>query len=160
MSRAKIFMLSIVLLLSGCTNSSTTTPLSVGNTPIINEPPTSSTTQVFNPTSTTSPKISISQRCLSVGQKEIPLHDVASGVVLIFPNLLDIQSGSVNELPAERATPGLYGGTQVSPDRNMLAYLEDIQNSQKNISDQILWVVDAHAKVLARISFDRNDLEL
>jgi hypothetical protein len=108
-------------------------------------------------TITATPGVNFVQQCLQLEPKEVALKDVSSGVVLLFPYLLDIETNRKNRIPAQQAKSGYYGGGQVSPNRKMYAYTEDILNDQLEIINNILWVVDAQAGLLSKISFNRKD---
>src|SRR5258706_6155787 len=156
--RNNISLVLIILMLISCpTNPFQQIPLAASSTHNVQN--TTLTTPPLFPklTLTTTPNLRFLQRCLDVKDKEVVLKEVASGTVLLFPDLLDIQSGKKYKLPAQPAKSGYYGDGYVSPDGKMFAYTEDILNNQSEIISYILWVVDAHAGVLVKIAFNQRD---
>lgn len=64
------------------------------------------------------------------------------------PYLLDLQNNTRYELPSKPA--GIFfAGAEVSPDGKNLAYVEDTLNTEKQITRQKIWIVNASGKVLA-----------
>jgi len=98
------------------------------------------------------------RRCVRVEAQDTALADVTSGAIVQDNLLWDIQTGKKYPLRTTRSFHSFdvidRHGLQVSPDRKMFAYLEALRSGR-----QVLWVVNARAEMLAKISFRRNDLE-
>lgn len=160
MMRKLIYLIWLMMILSAC--STTPMPFTTTHTPDpspTNRAPT--LTKVIVPTATatllatpTLPQgANLIERCPMVDTKST-LQEVTTGTILQDDSLWDIQTGKKYKLPSTSAIAFDHYGLQVSPNRNMLAYIENTSNQQ-----QILWVLDAHASVLAKHSFERNDIE-
>jgi hypothetical protein len=119
--------------------------------------PNPTATPFSTPIHTAAPGVNFMRQCLQLDSKEVALEDVSSGVVFLFPDLLDIQTGKKNRIPAQQAKSDHYGWGQVSPDKKMYAYIEEILNDQNEIIDHILWVVDAHAGLLSKFLLNQKD---
>jgi Tol biopolymer transport system component len=102
---------------------------------------------------------------LPVSDQAVALKAVASGTILArtaAPDeryfLDDIQTGVEYKVPAAESL--LWAGApQISPNGNTLALMELEYNPQTDkITNDILWVIDAQGKILAKISFNRVNL--
>jgi WD40 repeat protein len=165
MIRKNMLPVLIIFILTGCAaNPSISTSLPASQTPILTatNPPTVMPTLTSVMTAT--PEAGFTQQCLQVIDQEIALKDVTSGTVLFYtgfqkwlPFLVDIQTDKKYKLPVQ-SEDSEWGGFQVSPDRNMFAYLEDVENGQLDSIKSILWVVNAHGDVLVKTIFNRTDL--
>lgn len=149
----------LILLVGGCA-----TPVSPISPQVSSTPPTIEETSV--PTLTSQPSVAPTptsnlkyvQQCIQIETQDTALKDVTTGTVVQDNVLLDIQAEKKYPL----RTTGSFNsfqvidrhGLQVSPGRKMFAYIETIQSGQ-----QALWIVNAQAEMLAKISFRRNDLE-
>ena len=145
------------LLLASCGNPPATASLPASLTPVLRNPATPTITLTPEPTLTATLEPRLVQRCFSVEDKEIALKDVVSGTILINSDLIDSQTEKKYKLPSQ-SNDSSWGGSQASPNRNMFAYLELVENNQSDFIKEILWVVNARADVLAKVTFDRTDL--
>jgi len=98
------------------------------------------------------------EQCLNY-KDETPLGEIATGTIVISNTdftalfLLDLGTGQKYELPYLSKNNIMYSAVKVSPNGNMVAYPEG-----QLIGDggrTTLWVLDAHAEVLAKIPFDQ-----
>jgi WD40 repeat protein len=110
-------------------------------------------------TATTTPEIRFTRQCLNIDDSEVELHRVATGTILLSqytsnsPHLLlDLVTRTEYELPSDVL------GMVVSPNGNMVAYIEQVQSQNNAVANNILWIVDARANVLSKIAFPRGDL--
>jgi hypothetical protein len=164
MIRRNILPALIIFILTGCAASpaiSATLPAS--STPAIERTfsPTATQPSVLTPTAT--PEARFTRQCLQI-KDEVELKEVTSGTILFYipppddlPYLKDIQTGIEYKLPAVSKNSE-RGNLQISPDEKMLALMEWVYNDQHVRISTILWVVDARASILARISIKRADL--
>jgi len=102
--------------------------------------------------------------CFKVQVGEMPLQNLATGTIVLekgaFPYqtfLLDLKSSNEYKLPSQ-SKQVVYFGFQVSPDQNMLAYLEGLQNSAGQFDKMVFWLVNARAEVLQKITFNMPGL--
>jgi len=155
-----IVFVFIIFLLCGCSASAVKQAESTVSktTPTVEATSTSTAlpTPTVIPSATPDPRFA--RQCLDVEPNEVELKDVTSGTALLFPDLVDIQSGKKYKLPAQQAKPWFYGWGNVSPDGRMYAYGEDITNDRGDTTYVIIWVVNAHANVLAKFSFNKEYL--
>lgn len=167
MKRKIILLGTVILLMAGC---NPTTSFRITQTAISDGLPTTAvTSDSISPTGTTTPSPMLvstqipdsgfKNSCLEIAEEEIPLQDVATGMVIFDKDslgrlfLLDLQSSNEYEIPtqSEQVT---YFGFQASPDRNMLAYVEGIQNGDGQFDKMILWIINSRAEVLQKITFN------
>ena len=160
----------LILFLAGCGNPPATPSLPASLTPVLYDPatPTMTLTPELTPTATPGPRFT--QQCFQVIDQEISLKDMASGTILLYIGpgdrnvLKDIQTG-IEYKPPARSKDSSWDSApiisaQISPDETMLAEVESVDNTQSTKSDYILRVFDARAKVLSRVSLNRQDLDL
>lgn len=148
-----------IVMLAGC--AAPASP-STSSTPVIEKTATLARTTDVSTLNTPLPTgLSPVQRCLRVDDKPSALKEVTSGTILQANALLDIQTGKKYKLPfmlVESTEEIPHYSLQVSPNGNMFAHIEAVQNNQHETANDILWIVDAHAVVLAKIPLDRKDL--
>lgn len=165
MKRKNIALLLIVCLTVGCGSanvSSTaqiTLPVSVNSatpdfTPSI--PPYTPSPKI---SSTNAPESNAPNSCLVVADEEGPLESIAIGTVLIGKgynygqSFLDLSTGVKYEVVTQSQC-AFCVRWDVSPDRNLLAGTEEIQNASGRFEKAILWVLNSRAEVLEKITFD------
>jgi hypothetical protein len=161
----KIFAILLILsLLTGCANPATlVTPLASSTPGLV-----STDTPLPVPSVTLAPTVTpvsgLTSQCLPIADREVELKEVASGTILFYiPSpvdqytLKDIQTGDEYKLPAETERVK-YDYFQISPNRKMIARIERELNDQLISIRKVLWVVDAQANVLSKITFNRTDL--
>lgn len=102
--------------------------------------------------------------CFEVKDGESLLQNVANGTIALdrgaFPYqtfLLDLKSGNEYKLPSQ-SEQVVYFGFQVSPDQNMLAYIEGLQSDSGQVDKTVFWIVNARAEVLQKITFNLSEL--
>lgn len=138
------------------------------NKPVVTPVPLSTPTPVVSPTFSGTPVSKIVQNCLTVSDQEVPLLTVAeSGTVLTTTGwddpwmLINLQTASKYKLPLTKDTDRqlpLVGLRQVSPNKNFLAYTEFTLDNSRNVTVQILRVVDSKGNLLATEGFTRDQI--
>ncbi|WKZ46097.1 MAG: WD40 repeat domain-containing protein [Anaerolineales bacterium] len=169
--KIKFILLNICLLvISGCNSAirsiqATQIP-PLGSATVINETATPVNVLATVPTSspirypTNTVGMPSENSCFKVEAEETPLQNVARGTIVLergsFPYqtfLVDLTLGNEYKLPSH-SNQAIYFGFQISPDQNMLAYIEGLQNNDGQFDKMILWVVNARAEVLQKITFN------
>lgn len=149
----------VVFLFAGCATSSGTPAHPVSTSTLVSAK-TRSSIATLSPTLVpiNTPEVDFKKQCLQVNAGETTLKNVSSGVVFlnsdfldIHHGLLDIQTGMKNKIPVQQANS--YGWGEISPNGKMFAYGELITNVQSERIGDILWIVDAHGGLLAKIPF-------
>ena len=159
MIRRNMLPLLIIFILTGCAaNPPISTPSPASLTPTLPATNAPTVTPTPAPVLTTTPETRFTRQCLDVEQNDVTLKDLTSGTVILSFDLVDVQSGKKHKLSAQHPESKFYGYGNVSPDGTMYAYIEDVMSDQLKIINIILWVVDANAKVLSKISLNRVDL--
>ncbi len=153
----------LVSLFTSCINASTPTSQPVSKTPSIENIILPTSVPLPDTLPTVIPDFLFVQSCVKIEDQIVSLKDITVGTILLFtdspenqPFLVDIQTGQRYTLPSETKSP-TFLGAQVSPDGNMFAYIEGITDNQFQFSKGILWVVDAHADILAKVPFDNGN---
>jgi WD40 repeat protein len=154
----------IILFVAGCTPSPTATPAAATGTatPVSQSTATATLLPLPSLTPTVTPVPRFTKQCFPVGDQIVSLKDVASAGTILFdvPDsmlLRDTQTGVEHKLPA--IDYGGYGNFQISPNRKMLALMEEFMNADRTApTNYTLWVVDARAKLLVKISLKRADI--
>lgn len=116
--------------------------------------PTPMPTDMLNPiTSSSCPEL----------KDETPMSEIAKGTVLLDHHssssetlfLLDLATAKEYKLPYQSKKSFVdYNGPKVSPDGTMMAYPEGLTDGENRTT--MLWVINAHADVLAKIPFNQN----
>ncbi len=157
MSKNNIVVSLIIMALTGCMNISAPTSVPASETPWIKNTIVSTPTilPVASPSVTPDPRYV--NNCVQVDDQPVSLSNVTLGTILLYtaspdykPFLMDIQTGQKYFLPF-RANSYFLGA--VSPDRNLLAYFEGVIDSQYQVVESILWVVNAHGDVQSKTTF-------
>jgi hypothetical protein len=148
-----IALLLLLAILAGCAQPPATVHPTASFTPTVQNTATPTTTPLPQPTPTITPDPRFKQQCLQVDTKEMALKNVSAGLVFLDNGLLDLKTGRKNKIPAQQNRS--YGWGEISPDGKMFAYGEAIENDKSEQIGSILWVVDAHASVLSKISFNK-----
>jgi len=107
-------------------------------------------------TATANPRIV--KHCLEIGDKEVPMQEVAkTGTVVLSgdkenkpPYLLDLQTGIRYEMPFDQLYDAGFYGIHASPDGNHLAYVDRVLNKNNELVRDVVWVVNARGEVEAR----------
>lgn len=122
--------------------------------------PTSSRVPLSSPTQFAKSDPLEGQQCWEL-KDEIPIDSISRGTILIRNTaksdnlfLLGLETGKEYKLPYQSKKSVNYNNPQVSPNGNMIAYPEGLIDG--NIRKTMLWVVNAHADVLAKILFDQD----
>lgn len=91
---------------------------------------------------------------------ETPLQHITTGTILLnhtaMSNTLflhNLETGKEYKLPYISKKSVEYNGPGISPNRNMIAYPEALIEGDTRTT--VLWVLDAHADILAKIPFDQ-----
>jgi len=167
MKKKSILGMMLIFLITGCYSNITSpaTPLPPSPTaPNVTEIPSpaliSTATLSPFPSVTNIPNSASTDTCFEPVNGETPLSDVATGTIVLDKGsfayrtfLLDLTSGNEYELPSQ-SKQVTYFGFQVSPDRNLLAYVEGLKNIDGQIDRVILWIINARAEVLEKITFN------
>lgn len=170
MKSKNILFVTLILVMTGC-NAATSSDIAHASLPATNTPNSVPAVTVTSsplpiPTISVTPNSKIMQSCITVGDKEFSLPEVAKNGTIIIGNpdhslaLLDLQTTNHYNAPLatkkdEQAFLPLYG-MDASPDGNNLAYTEFIQDqSGKSIKD-IIWVIDARGRVLMSEAINPN----
>jgi dipeptidyl aminopeptidase/acylaminoacyl peptidase len=150
----------LIYLLSGCaTNPATPVTPTLVNIPTVGQTNIPTATRALDTTLTPTLEADYRQQCLRIEQADVDIENVATGTMLLSqyisnsPHiLLDLATGTQYELPPEVL------GMEVSPNGDMVAYIEQVQSQNSAVANNILWVVDARANVLSKIAFAHGDL--
>jgi WD40 repeat protein len=163
MLKNSLTLVLIILFVAGCTPSPTASPaVATGTaTPVLQSTATATLLPLPSLTPTATPVRRFTQQCFPLGDQIISLKAVASAGTILFalPDSLflkDIQTGVEHKLP-DISYSG-YENLQISPNRKMLALMQEVRNADLAPINYILWVVDARAKTLVKISLKRADL--
>lgn len=153
------FVLLICLLLGCAKNQAIPVTPTLVNIPTVGQTNIPTATRSLEATLTPTLKADYQQQCLRVEQTDVDIEDVATGTILLSqhtsnsPNLLlDLATGTEYEVPPDVL------GIEVSPNGDMVAYIEQVRSQNNTVSNNILWIVDARANVLSKIAFARGDL--
>jgi hypothetical protein len=177
MRSQSLIIVLVILCLVSCAAPATPSAPPASNTPQIPASSTPTIAKTSRPTPTSTPTrtpppsltpaptadVRLVRRCLQEDNQEVALKAVTSGTILQDDALLDIQTGRKYPLPFRLLKSTEFADNHwfskdryrvlVSPNGKRLVYLEMVEKDQK-----VFWVVDARAKVLAKISFKRTDL--
>lgn len=129
---------------------------------------TPSLTTATETPSSTPPIVSelpVVQQCINVGTTEYSLANLTTGTVVLNHDLsafqyylYEIQTGTEYSLPIQME--GFLFSLSVSPDRDKLAYTQFLNYVDgTGYTKMVLYVVNAKAEVLAKITYDRGDLD-
>ena len=163
-------MLWTTVFLASCTNQLIYSPSPTSLIPVL--PATTKLTITLTPMQvlTATPESRFTQQCLPIDDRQVELSEVAAGTILVSWSdsnvpapgdmllaLDDIRTKREYMLPSD-SRKSLFVDLDISPNRNMLARLEWIYNEQNIMTENVVWVLNAQAKIVAKIAFDRTDL--
>lgn len=175
MKNRTLQMLWVIVFLSSCSGLPVSPTSPTGPTPTLPATNTPTVTPTQAPTMAITPENRFTRQCLTVDDKEYELDEITSETILIgrwipathppgseLRILKDTHTKNEYILPSS-SIKSLIDSLELSPNQEMVAMLESIYNGKvaEKGSTQIgsaLWVLDAQAKVIAKISFDRPDL--
>jgi hypothetical protein len=172
MKKNGLIMLWTIVFLAGCANLPAPTHPPARRTPVLQITitptitPTITRTMIIlpEPMPTATPDSRFTQQCLPIADREVELKEVASGTILFYNpspderlTLKDAQTGDEYKLSAETKHVK-HEYSQISPNRKMIAQMEWDLNDQIIAIRNVLWVFDARAKVLSKITFNRTGL--
>lgn len=169
MDKNRLWMVLLVMLLASCSSPRASTPQPAPQTPALmtTNPPTipPTATMSFTPTPmmTATAEVRFMRQCVPIDEKKVALDQVASGTILFYiapPKdqyyLKDLKTGIEYKLPSIFYSG--WGAPESSPDRKMLAMIENVIDAQRNVVNNILWVIDVQSKIVSKILLGRNDL--
>jgi dipeptidyl aminopeptidase/acylaminoacyl peptidase len=176
MTKKVQLMVLLVVILVGCASPPVSASMPAGQTPVItitNTPTITlspAITLVPTPAMTAIPEARFIHQCLPVDNREFALNEIALGTVLVIWHesnsanvddsrriFHDLQTGNEYQLQTPSSTESIFVSEETSPNRKLFARLEItfMLNKPKRAA---LWVLDAHANIIAKMEFNRADL--
>jgi len=160
--------LFLIFALVGCaaptpTPAPTTTPAPTATAVLPTETPAPLPSPTVAVTAT--PEIRFTRQCLTINDRGIELSEIASGGTLLFNihpagkrilTLIDLQTGNEHALPTVPHVS--YSYFSISPDRKLIALIQQKTNEQSTTTHNALVVFDSRASQIFKMTLARTDL--